>query len=242
MSPLDCTLLIMAKAPVPGQVKTRLAPAFGSDGSVRMAVAALLDTLDAVRSSDVAARIVALSGDLVVATGGDEIARSLDGFEVIPQRGGTFADRLVHAHADAARSGLPVLQIGMDTPQVDGDLLTTAAGMLLAEEVDAVLGPATDGGWWALGVSDPATASALARVPMSRADTGALTRAAIEDRGCSITELPMLTDVDTPADARTVGAAMSPTSRFRRTLEALDVRSSSPTYSPGGSADPDRAW
>ena len=194
-----------------------------------MAAAALLDTLDAVRSSDVAARIVALSGDLVVATYGDEIAGSLDGFVVIPQRGATFADRLVHAHADAARSGLPVLQIGMDTPQADSDLLTSAAGILLAEAVDAVLGPATDGGWWALGVSDPATAAVLAGVPMSRADTGALTRVALEDRGCSITELPTLTDVDTPADARAVGAAMSPASRFPRALEALDVRSSSPT-------------
>ena len=49
MSPIACTLLVMAKAPVPGQAKTRLAPVFGSDGAARIAAAALLDTLDAVR-------------------------------------------------------------------------------------------------------------------------------------------------------------------------------------------------
>ncbi len=99
--------------------------------------------------------------------------------------------------------------------------------MLLDDGVDAVLGPAADGGWWALGLCDPSVASVLTDIPMSRDDTGALTRAALMDRGCAITELPVLTDVDTPADARAVAAAMSPTSRFRRTLEALDAQSAS---------------
>ena len=175
-----------------------------------------------------ASRVVALSGDLDLAVDGTEIAQVLDGFSVIPQHGATFADRLVRAHGDAARSGYPVLQIGMDTPQVVDDLLTRSAEMLLADGIDAVLGPAADGGWWALGLSDPAAASVLAGIPMSRDDTGALTRAALAGRGCVITELPVLNDVDTPEAARAVAAAMSPTSRFRRTLEALDARSTSP--------------
>ena len=228
MSPMACTLLIMAKAPVAGQAKTRLAPAFGADGAAQIAAAALLDTLDAVGSWDVAARVVALSGDLDLATGCSEITRSLERFLVIPQHGATFADRLVRAHSDAARSGYPVLQIGMDTPQVEGDLLSRSAGMLLADRVDAVLGPATDGGWWALGLSDPAAASVLAGIPMSRDDTGGLTRAALANRGCVVSELPELTDVDTPEDARAVASAMPAVSRFRQTLEALDARSSSP--------------
>ncbi len=226
MSPTACTVLIMAKAPVAGQAKTRLAPAFGSEGAARMAAAALLDTLDVVGSWEVATRVVALSGDLDLAVDGTEIARVLEGFAVIPQHGATFADRLVRAHADAARWGHPVLQIGMDTPQVAGDLLSMSTDKLLADGTDAVLGPATDGGWWALGLSDPSVASVLADIPMSRVDTGALTRVALVDRGCVIAELPELTDVDTAEDARAVAAAMSPGSRFRRTLEALDARSS----------------
>ncbi len=217
-----CALLIMAKAPIPGQAKTRLAPAFTAGGAAELAAAALLDTLDAARSSDVARRIVALSGDLAAARGGDEISRALDDITVIPQQGATFAARLVRAHHDAALFGLPVLQIGMDTPQVTGDLLTGAADTLLIEGTDAVLGIATDGGWWALGVTDPDTASVLGDIPMSRVDTGALTRAAVVALGCTVAELPVLTDVDTPADARRVARGMTPGTRFPWTLRQMD--------------------
>jgi glycosyltransferase A (GT-A) superfamily protein (DUF2064 family) len=228
MTPRPCALLVMAKSPVPGQAKTRLAPAFGPEGAAQLAAAALLDTMEAVRSSDVVTRIVALSGDLSLACDGDEIARALDGMLVVPQDGATFADRLVQAHRDAARSGLPVLQIGMDTPQVTGPALTMAADTLLAEGTDAVLGMATDGGWWALGVTEAATASVLGSVPMSRDDTGALTRAAIARLGCAIAELPVFTDVDTPEDARLVAGGMDPGARFPRALARLDHRPPGP--------------
>ena len=222
MRPRPCALLVMAKAPVPGQAKTRLAPAFTAGGAAELAAAALLDTLDAVRSSDVARRIVALSGDLAAASGGDEITRALDALTVIPQQGATFAARLVRAHRDAALSGLPVLQIGMDTPQVTGGLLTGAADTLLGEGTDAVLGMATDGGWWALGVTDPDTASVLGDIPMSRSDTGALTRAALVALGSTVAELPVLTDVDTPDDARRVARGMTPGARFPRALRRME--------------------
>jgi uncharacterized protein len=221
MSAPTCTLLVMAKAPVPGQAKTRLAPAFTSVGAADLAAAALLDTLDAVSSSDAGARIVALSGDLSAACRGEEIARALDGFVVIPQHGATFADRLVRAHHDAAGEGLPVLQIGMDTPQVTAALLSGAAEVLV-EGAEAALGLAADGGWWALGVTEPATAAVLADVPMSRADTGALTRLAIERLGIVVAELPVLADVDTPDDARGVAGGMDPRARFAMAVDRLD--------------------
>lgn len=223
MSPVACALLVMAKAPVSGQAKTRLAPAFTPDGAAELAAASLLDTLDAVRSSDVAARIVALSGDLSSARHGDEIARALLDFTVIPQRGTGFSGRLVRAHRDAARlAGIPVLQIGMDTPQVGADLLTSAASTLEGDGVDAVLGPATDGGWWALGVSLPTMASVLGAVPMSQVDTGVRTLSALQELGCVVSELPALSDVDTPHDARRVAADLGPSCRFRQTLERMD--------------------
>ena len=222
MSARACTLLVMAKAPVPGQAKTRLAPEFTLVGAADLAAAALLDTLDAVRSSGAGAQVVALSGDLSTARRGEEILGALDGFLVIPQQGQTFADRLVRAHRDAAAEGLPVLQIGMDTPQVTADMLSDAADALLVEGVGAVLGMATDGGWWALGVTDPATTSVLADVPMSRSDTGALTRAAIQRLGIVVVELIELTDVDTPVDARSVASGMDPDARFPKALDQLD--------------------
>ncbi len=211
----------MAKAPVPGEAKTRLAPVFTQAGAADLAAAALLDTLDAVRLADVASRVIALSGDLFAACRSEEILRTLDGWVVIPQEGATFADRLVRAHRDAAEEGFPVLQIGMDTPQVTGLSLSSAADQLLVAGVGAVLGMATDGGWWALGVTDPVSATVLTDVPMSQADTGVLTREALERLGVVVGGLPVLADVDTPEDARAVAAGMESDARFPQVLEAL---------------------
>jgi glycosyltransferase A (GT-A) superfamily protein (DUF2064 family) len=113
----------------------------------------------------------------------------------------------------------------MDTPQVGADLLADAAARLcgeglLCEAVDAVLGPATDGGWWALGLRDPRVATAVATVPTSRADTGARTLAALRAAGLRVGLLPELTDVDTAADAITVSTAAAGT-RFAAAVAAV---------------------
>jgi glycosyltransferase A (GT-A) superfamily protein (DUF2064 family) len=211
---------VVAKAPVAGLAKTRLMPRFGPEGAADLAAAALLDTLAAVSDADVGARIVALTGDLTAAQRGGEIASALEGFTVIPQRGVEFSERLVSAHAEAATlAGRPVLQIGMDTPQVTPGLLSDAARLLVDGAVDAVFGPAVDGGWWALGVSDPSTATVLRDVPMSRADTGALTLAALQGRGVSVAALSELADVDIADDVWSVADGLGDCSRFRQTAD-----------------------
>ncbi|MFC3451359.1 TIGR04282 family arsenosugar biosynthesis glycosyltransferase [Amycolatopsis speibonae] len=206
-------LLIVAKAPVPGFAKTRLCPPATPEQAAGIAAASLLDTLDAALLTPNARVVVALTGELGKAARGAEIATVLRNTEVIPQRGDGFDVRLVNAHADAPRPGEPVLQIGMDTPQVTPGLLADAANRL----EDSVLGPAEDGGWWALGLKDPLHAKVLAGVPMSREDTGRQTLHALADVGLSPGVLPMLSDVDTFADARRV-AALKPESRFARAV------------------------
>ncbi|MGV9797495.1 TIGR04282 family arsenosugar biosynthesis glycosyltransferase [Mycobacterium sp. NPDC003449] len=217
----EVTVLVVAKAPVPGLAKTRLAADVGAEAAADIAAAALLDTLDAVAATPVAQRVVALTGDLGRAARSAEIAARLADFTVIAQRGDGFAERLVHAHADAAATGLPVLQIGMDTPQVSAGLLTECGRTLLA--ADAVLGMATDGGWWVLGVRDGASAACLRTVPMSRPDTGAVTLAALRDTGVTVTLLPELSDVDTVADIDTVRRSCPPAGRFARATAAAGV-------------------
>ena len=130
MSGLPVTLLVVAKAPEPGRAKTRLAATVGDRVAADIAAAALLDTLDAVAAAPVAARVVALTGDLDGAAAGTEIRHRLEAFTVIEQRGDSFADRLANAHADAGSDfgGYPVLQIGMDTPQVTAELLAELRG------------------------------------------------------------------------------------------------------------------
>ena len=122
---IPVVVLVVAKAPVPGQAKTRLAAGVGDQAAADIAAAALLDTLDAVAAAPVAERVVALTGELDAAERADEIRARLADFTVVPQRGADFAARLANAHVDAAAAagGLPVLQIGMDTPQVTAELI-----------------------------------------------------------------------------------------------------------------------
>jgi glycosyltransferase A (GT-A) superfamily protein (DUF2064 family) len=155
-----------------------------------------------------------MTGDLASACQSEAIRERLSGFTVVEQRGDSFADRLANAHADAAATAgpMPVLQIGMDTPQVTAELLTRCARALLGAH--AVVGPARDGGWWLLGVADAATAECLRLVPMSRPDTGALTYAALLQTGSPVTVLEELADVDTVADISVVRADCRPSGRF----------------------------
>ena len=211
---IPVTALIVAKAPVPGLAKTRLAAALGDRVAAGIAAAALLDTLDAVADTPLAAKVVAMTGDLASACQSEAIRERLSGFTVVEQRGDSFADRLANAHADAAATAgpMPVLQIGMDTPQVTAELLTRCARALLGAH--AVVGPARDGGWWLLGVADAATAECLRLVPMSRPDTGALTYAALLQTGSPVIVLEELADVDTVADISVVRADCRPSGRF----------------------------
>lgn len=205
------TVAVIAKAPVPGQVKTRMTPELTPQQAAAVATASLQDTLTAVRAARVAARVVVLDGDPWA---------DLDGLTVLPQHGAGLDDRLAHAFADtAAATSLPVLLIGMDTPQVTPDLLEAAADALLAPGADAVLGLATDGGWWALGlrVPDPAL---LRGVPMSTDRTGAAQAARLETAGLLVTLLPELTDIDTVADLAPV-AALVPAGRLAALLPSL---------------------
>jgi uncharacterized protein len=211
---MTATLLVVAKAPVPGLAKTRLAATVGDDAAADVAAAALLDTLDAMRDTPAAARVVALTGDLDRAARADEIRSALADFHVVAQRGNDFAQRLAHAHVDAAAAagGGAVLQIGMDTPQVSADLLERSVTALAGGQ--AVLGLASDGGWWALGVTDAALADCLREVPMSQSDTGELTLKALRHRGVEVALLDELTDVDTIGDVAGVRRCCPPGSRF----------------------------
>ncbi|MEU7570806.1 DUF2064 domain-containing protein [Micromonospora sp. NPDC049240] len=215
-------LLVVAKAPVPGAVKTRLCPPATPAQAARIAAAALRDTLDAVTATGGVTPVLALAGRLADAEDGADLAATVAGWPVLPQWGDGLAERLAHAHADVAHAypGRPVLQIGMDTPQVTPALLADGVRRLAAPGVDAVLGPAADGGWWALGLRDPRRAAALRAVPMSTAETGRLTYAALFDAGLRVGALPTLRDVDDWADARAVARGV-PGGRFAREVAAL---------------------
>lgn len=207
MSP---ALIVLAKAPRPGRSKTRLCPPCSPSEAARLARAALADTLEAAGDTPATRRVVALDGPV-----GDWLPA---GFEVIAQRGAGLDERLAAAFADVGEAGL---LIGMDTPQVTPDDLAAALRRLAAPGTDAVLGPAPDGGYWAIGLRTPDPRAFLG-VPMSTAHTGAAQHARLRSLGLSVDVLPAVRDVDRIADARAV-AALAPTGRFARALALAGV-------------------
>jgi hypothetical protein len=109
----------------------------------------------------------------------------------------------------------------MDTPQVTPALLDATATAL--DDADAVLGPAADGGWWVLGVRDPALAQLLRPVPMSTPDTFRDTWNALIDGSARVGKVDELSDVDTMADALRVAEEI-PNSRFAAAVRAVAVQ------------------
>ncbi len=211
-------LLVITKAPVPGRSKTRLTPPCTPDQAAAIAAAADGDTLDAVRATPVQRRVVALDGA--------PLDLDMTGCVVVPQVDGDLGTRLAHAFADAMAGpdgALPTLLIGMDTPQVTPELLAGCLDRLVAAGPGtAVLGVAPDGGWWALGLHSAADARVLPDVPMSREDTAVRTRAALEQAGLTVLDLPRLTDVDHFPDAVAVAALCAEDSRTRRVVTAVE--------------------
>ncbi|MFH9010808.1 DUF2064 domain-containing protein [Streptomyces sp. NPDC017943] len=202
------TLLVIAKEPLPGRVKTRLTPAFSPAQAAALAEAALADTLRTLAGVPAARRVLVLDG-----APGPWLPA---GFDVVPQARGPLDERIAAAFS-GCRSG-PAVLVGMDTPQLTSDLLTR----ITWDSTDAWFGPAADGGFWALGLRTPARADHLVRgVPMSTPHTGARQRRRLLDAGLVVRDLPVLRDVDTAEDARHVATLCSPDSHFAAALRAL---------------------
>lgn len=201
-------LLVLAKEPVPGRVKTRLTPPCDPAQAAALAEAALADTLEAA-----------------LASGADRVVVALDGHPglwcpagvvLVDQGLGTLAERLATAWRNATG---PALQIGMDTPQVSGADLDRAMGSLDSPGVDGVLGIAADGGWWTLGLAC-ARDDVFAGVPTSRGDTGILQLRRLRSLGLRTRLLETRRDVDRWEDALAV-AALAPGGAFARAVREV---------------------
>ena len=200
-------LAVIAKAPVPGRVKTRLCPPCTPVEAAALAEAAIADTLAAVRATPVDRRVLVLDGEPGSWVG--------DGIEVIPQRGAGLDERLAGAFEDI---GEPTFLVGMDTPQVTPRLL--ADGLHALRHHAAAIGRCRDGGYWGIGLLAP-DRRALEGVPMSRPDTGESQVARLISLGLGPVELAPLEDVDDIDSARSV-ARLAPETAFGRAFAAWE--------------------
>ena len=190
------TLIVLAKRPVPGRVKTRLMTAFTASQSASLAAAALADTLDVAEEIAATRRVLAFEGDPT------DWLRS--GWTLQPQSAGGLDQRMCAAFDAAAHNKAdtsPALLIGMDTPQLRADQVNAFD----ADRNDCCLGLTPDGGYWAIGFTDPRMARpAIEGIPMSTERTGRHQLRRLRALGLHVQLLDALIDVDTPADAEQV--------------------------------------
>lgn len=203
------TVIVIAKETVPGRVKTRLNPPLTHEQAAVLAAASLDDTLDVIGALPASRCILAFDGNL--------LPLGSESFEVINQVSGDLDMRLGAIFDECTG---PTVLVGMDTPQLTADQLAPVFHDW-PDDIDAWLGFANDGGYWAIALREP-DGSLIRGVPMSQDDTGALQLASLRRAGLRVGFLDELIDVDTIADAHAV-AALVPNSRFGRALASFDV-------------------
>jgi rSAM/selenodomain-associated transferase 1 len=212
-------LIVLAKEPIPGRVKTRLTPPYSPEEAAELASASIADTLTAVMTAVLLAPRRGLAVEPVLALDGSagpwlwNACPGARDVRIIAQPTGGLDVRLAAAFDDAtADSPGSAFLIGMDTPQLTPENLLDAMENLARPDTDAVLGLADDGGWWGLGLKK-ADASLLLGVPMSTVDTGRAQNQRLRSAGLAVGLLPVMRDIDTARDAAHVAAA-APYSQF----------------------------
>lgn len=204
-------LVVIAKEPVPGRVKTRLQPELSLGEAATVAASLISDTLATARTLRATRHILFWDGDTLPPGAG--------GFEVIAQPAGNLDERLAYIF-DLVDE--PMVLVGMDTPQFSPAHLSTVFPEW-PEAIGAVFGPAEDGGFWAIGMREP-RGDLIRDVPMSRADSGARQLGRLHDAALLVSILPTLLDVDDFASAERV-ASLMPGGAFRSAWNRLANRS-----------------
>jgi uncharacterized protein len=147
-----CALAVMTKAPRAGQVKTRLVPPLSPEEAAQLNVCFLRDTAAAIaKAGGMTARGVGVYTPI-----GAEVAYSdilPTDFELLPQRGDGFGERLAFATEDLFQCGFgSVCLIDSDSPTVSADVYAEAVEALSKPGDRVVLGPSDDGGYYLIGL------------------------------------------------------------------------------------------
>jgi rSAM/selenodomain-associated transferase 1 len=189
------SLVILAKAPVAGLAKTRLAPALGAAGAAALA-ARMLDWT-------VSQALAAGLGDVELSCAPDRHHpafapfSSRPGLRLTDQVDADLGSRMSAVFERVLPSGTGVLLTGTDAPALDASRFASAARALAA--ADAVFVPAHDGGYALVGLSRPAPAL-FDDMPWSTPQVMARTRERLQALGLRWIELEPVADVDEPAD------------------------------------------
>lgn len=177
-------LLVFAREPRPGRVKTRLARHLGEERACRVYEQLLRRTLEAAAAVKAHRYLYLPPGDRY----------PQEGFTAARQAGGDLGARMAAAFAECfARGHRRVVLIGSDCPYLTVNILRRAFDLLADHQV--VLGPARDGGYYLVGQRAPG-GDLFSGIPWSTGRVFALTRERLEERGWSFALLERLEDID----------------------------------------------
>ncbi|TAN37318.1 MAG: DUF2064 domain-containing protein [Verrucomicrobia bacterium] len=190
-------ILLFARYPVPGQAKTRLIPSLGPVGAARLHRRMTEHVISAARACARQKQVVVT----ICFTGADRRDfRAWLGtdLEYAAQSSGDLGQRLRHAFEHAFRRGASrVVVIGADIPAISAEIMTQALNDL--QRYDVVLGPATDGGYYLLGMNRYHP-DLFSKVTWGTEHVYAQTCAIIQRLKLNRSDLPVLNDIDRPAD------------------------------------------
>ncbi|MEU0337484.1 TIGR04282 family arsenosugar biosynthesis glycosyltransferase [Streptomyces bobili] len=206
-------ILVMAKAPRPGTVKTRLHPLLGPRRCAELQAELIRHTLELATAHTPRTYLAYAPGD-----GEDTLSAAVHtGVRLLLQRGEDLGQRLAAAVTGAFADGAgPLLVIGTDAPTLNVGHLTDAFTTL--EDQDVTLGPALDGGYYLIGLRAPRTSLFnLGPNVWSTERVLTATRALARGEGLSTQLLSPLRDLDTPQDA----AALLPDPALPAPISAL---------------------
>ncbi|MBA3944396.1 MAG: TIGR04282 family arsenosugar biosynthesis glycosyltransferase [Herpetosiphonaceae bacterium] len=191
-------LIIVAKEPVAGQVKTRMAGTLGADRAADLYRCTLQDTIDIVASYPAAEHVISYAPASMAAEA--FFAALAPGFTLIPQHGNGFGERLFSAFTQLAAQGADrMVMIGTDNPSVPQAALEQAFVALDRTEVDAVLGAVSDGGYYLIGMRRPQPIL-FERITWSTEIVAAQTRERAKEAGLALVDVLPWYDLDTVAD------------------------------------------
>jgi len=193
---LPVPVLVFAKAPDPGAVKTRLVPALGEGGAAVLAARFARRTLDTATRAAVGSVVLVCAPD--TAHPFFEVCRRRHDVALAPQGEGDLGARMHRAFAATLATSTAAILVGTDTPDLHVDDLAEAA-QALRDGVDVVLGPAEDGGYWLIGLRTPLP-TLFEAMPWSTDDVLGITRSRIAALGLRLHELTLRADIDRPED------------------------------------------
>ncbi len=193
-------LVLLAKAPLAGQVKTRLIGALSAEDAADLYAAFLSDTFAVMEEAAYERETVRLV--LCYTPAGEEEAFEKverEGSLMLAQRGDTLGERLENCFADLFDHGFDsVVIIGGDSPTLPVENLLTAFDSL-TDANQIVLGPAADNGYYLIGMRQ-LHPRVLEDIPWSTNEVLAVTRRRIQAANLKLIELPVCYDIDTPEE------------------------------------------